>query len=178
MSHRAPTATAADRAHVGSPPAGDSILSHLLPVQGLVPRPRHRRRAEGGGVSRPSPEAVSSTRPPVTQGPTTASNPEEEPPNRQGGFCGCRGFDQNRGLPSRGPKSTRRGHHMVPDPHPQMTVSCLASLAPLPHGTSALPTTLTFQTSAKAWSSGNQLGEQAPAPGTRANVGPPPVPSG
>lgn len=88
----------------------------LCPSGPLRPGPLHQRQAEGGHHIRPSPEAASTARPLVAKGPTTVSNPEEEPPNLQGGFCGCRASDQSRGLPSGGPRSTRRGCHTVPDP--------------------------------------------------------------
>lgn len=150
----------------------DGNQGHLPHGQGLAPRPHHQGQTEVGHHGQPSPKVVSTARPLVTRTPSTASNPEEEPPDLKGGLCGGRGLNQSSRLPSRGPRATRRDCHTVPDPTQSLllplTTHCLASFAPFPHATSALPTTLCFQTSAKAQSSGNQSGEQAPVPGTRA----------
>ena len=76
----------------------------------------------------------------MARGLPTASNPEEEAALEEG-FWQCHALGWNTGLPSGGPKSTRRGRRGV-CPHVllQPTTSCLLSSAPLPHATSALPT--------------------------------------
>lgn len=94
------------------PPQKEHTLTlHLLgtairatfPVPGIGPGPLHQRQAEGGHHGRPSLEAASTARPPVAEGPTTASNPEEEPPNLQGGSRGCRGLAALQGSPPEAP---------------------------------------------------------------------------
>lgn len=166
MGHRAPTATAPERAHLDSSPAGDNNPGHCSGPgpstkgglkEGTTAGQAQRQRPQPGHwcpkcpPQPPTQRKSLQTYREVSVGAVHRTRVEGSPPEAPG----PRGGAAIRCL-------------TPPSLLLQLTTGCLASLAPLPHATSARPTTLSFQTSAEAQSSGNQSGEQAPVPGTRA----------